>query len=143
MRRASWPATNVALPPLCNKALCNHPWPATCTDDQSVDCAKIHSLFNMCADIQKAKLVCPKLCNICNSTEAGAFGHHGDRAQSRAMSACRGVTGHVLNHILQKVETIAMEIPEMIRFAMSLDAQMLGGRHGKAGVLVQPHAVKD
>ncbi|XP_052264383.1 coadhesin-like isoform X5 [Dreissena polymorpha] len=52
--------------PLCNKALCNHPRPATCTDDQSVDCAKIHSLFNVCADIQKAKLVCPKFCNLCN-----------------------------------------------------------------------------
>ncbi|KAH3871463.1 hypothetical protein DPMN_034666 [Dreissena polymorpha] len=59
------------------------------------------------------------------------------------MWACRDGIGHVLIHILQKVETTVMEIPEMIRFAMSLDAQMVGGRHGKAGVHVQPHAVED
>ncbi|XP_052264960.1 coadhesin-like [Dreissena polymorpha] len=51
---------------LCSKALCNNPRPATSTDDQSVDCAKIHSLFNVCADIQRAKLVCPRICNLCN-----------------------------------------------------------------------------
>ncbi|KAH3866585.1 uncharacterized protein LOC127867348 [Dreissena polymorpha] len=72
----------------------------------------------------------------------GACGHHGDRARSRAMSACRGVTGRALIHILQKVVTIALEIPEMTRFAMSLDAQMVGGRHGKSGALVQPHVVE-
>ncbi|KAH3869415.1 hypothetical protein DPMN_032580 [Dreissena polymorpha] len=51
---------------LCNKALCNHPRPTACVDDPSVDCAKMDSIFNVCADIHKAKLVCPRFCNLCN-----------------------------------------------------------------------------
>ncbi|XP_053390870.1 coadhesin-like, partial [Mercenaria mercenaria] len=51
---------------LCNSGLCSHLQPSACVDDESEDCAKLHSLFNICKDIQHAKLVCPKFCGLCN-----------------------------------------------------------------------------
>ncbi|XP_052240979.1 coadhesin-like isoform X2 [Dreissena polymorpha] len=50
----------------CNTNLCNHKSPSTCADDQSMDCARMNSIFSVCTDVHKAKLVCPKFCNLCN-----------------------------------------------------------------------------
>ncbi|XP_052222965.1 thrombospondin-1-like isoform X2 [Dreissena polymorpha] len=65
-KRDAPPCHECCSTPLCNKALCNHPRPTNCVDDPSVDCAKLDSIFNVCADIHKAKLVCPRFCNLCN-----------------------------------------------------------------------------
>ncbi|XP_060593449.1 neurogenic locus notch homolog protein 3-like [Ruditapes philippinarum] len=50
----------------CNKILCEHLKPQSCIDDESIDCARLNSLFNICNDISQAKKVCPKFCNLCN-----------------------------------------------------------------------------
>ncbi|XP_060584198.1 neurogenic locus notch homolog protein 1-like [Ruditapes philippinarum] len=50
----------------CNKNLCEHLKPQSCIDDDSFDCARLNSLFNICNDISQAKKVCPKFCNLCN-----------------------------------------------------------------------------
>ncbi|XP_052812493.1 thrombospondin-1-like [Mya arenaria] len=49
----------------CNEQLCAHRKPSACIDSETVDCALMHSLFNVCADIQHAKSVCPKFCGLC------------------------------------------------------------------------------
>ncbi|XP_052235909.1 uncharacterized protein LOC127847794 isoform X3 [Dreissena polymorpha] len=36
-----------------------------CTDDEKLDCAFMHSIFNVCADIHHAKITCPKFCGLC------------------------------------------------------------------------------
>ncbi|XP_052280410.1 thrombospondin-2-like isoform X1 [Dreissena polymorpha] len=51
---------------LYNIGICNHTQPSVCEDDPSIDCARISSIFNVCEDIHKAKMVCPKFCNLCN-----------------------------------------------------------------------------
>ncbi|XP_053388217.1 uncharacterized protein LOC128551395 [Mercenaria mercenaria] len=50
----------------CNKNLCKHSSAASCADDETVDCARWNSLFSICEDINKAKLICPKYCNLCH-----------------------------------------------------------------------------
>ncbi|XP_053388216.1 coadhesin-like [Mercenaria mercenaria] len=50
----------------CNKNLCKHSSPASCADDENVDCARWNSIFSICEDINKAKLICPKYCNLCH-----------------------------------------------------------------------------
>jgi hypothetical protein len=37
-----------------------------CIDDETVDCAKLSTIFNICQTIHKAKLVCAKFCNLCD-----------------------------------------------------------------------------
>ncbi|XP_060582447.1 hemicentin-1-like [Ruditapes philippinarum] len=49
----------------CNSLLCQHSKPTSCRDDETVDCAKMNSLFHICADIHQASLVCPQFCNLC------------------------------------------------------------------------------
>jgi hypothetical protein len=36
-----------------------------CIDDETVDCARMNTIFHICKDIQQAKLVCPKFCGLC------------------------------------------------------------------------------
>ncbi|XP_045163580.2 coadhesin-like [Mercenaria mercenaria] len=49
----------------CNKPLCNHPKPTTCIDDVKVDCAFMNTVANICEDIQHAKSICPRFCDLC------------------------------------------------------------------------------
>ncbi|XP_060586356.1 uncharacterized protein LOC132742079 isoform X2 [Ruditapes philippinarum] len=49
----------------CNIDLCQHLKPTQCVDDETVDCAKMNSIFHICNDTHQAKLVCPKFCNLC------------------------------------------------------------------------------
>ncbi|XP_060595764.1 A disintegrin and metalloproteinase with thrombospondin motifs adt-1-like [Ruditapes philippinarum] len=49
----------------CNSDLCKHMKPTLCIDDETVDCARINTIFHVCKDIQQAKLVCPKFCGLC------------------------------------------------------------------------------
>ncbi|XP_060554416.1 thrombospondin-1-like [Ruditapes philippinarum] len=49
----------------CNSLLCQHSKPTSCRNDETVDCAKMNSLFHICADIHQASLVCPQFCNLC------------------------------------------------------------------------------
>ncbi|KAH3867948.1 hypothetical protein DPMN_031083 [Dreissena polymorpha] len=57
------------------------------------------------------------------------------------MWACRDETGRVQILSRQKVVTIAMGIPETIRFAIILDAQMVCGQHVQVGAHVPQHVV--
>ncbi|XP_045179206.2 A disintegrin and metalloproteinase with thrombospondin motifs adt-1-like [Mercenaria mercenaria] len=50
----------------CNSGMCSHLKPSNCVDDESVDCARLHSLLDVCNDVQHAKLICPKFCGLCN-----------------------------------------------------------------------------
>ncbi|XP_053387975.1 neurogenic locus notch homolog protein 1-like [Mercenaria mercenaria] len=50
----------------CNRVLCEHLLPTTCVDDESIDCAKMNTLFSICSDVDHAKKVCPKFCGLCN-----------------------------------------------------------------------------
>ncbi|KAH3695187.1 hypothetical protein DPMN_082643 [Dreissena polymorpha] len=49
----------------CNNLLCAHKKPTECTDDQAFDCARLDSIFNVCADVHHAKMTCPKFCGLC------------------------------------------------------------------------------
>ncbi|XP_053385659.1 uncharacterized protein LOC123538853 [Mercenaria mercenaria] len=59
---------------LCNSRLCSHLQPTVCVDDYSEDCARLHSLFQICKDIAHAKLICPKFCGLCNVVD-GNWAH--------------------------------------------------------------------
>ncbi|XP_052783271.1 uncharacterized protein LOC128219503 [Mya arenaria] len=48
----------------CNDELCAHRTPE-CVDSETVDCALMHSVFDVCADIDHAKTFCPKFCGLC------------------------------------------------------------------------------
>ncbi|XP_052254999.1 coadhesin-like [Dreissena polymorpha] len=51
----------------CNDQLCYHSQPSDCVDDETVDCARLSSLFNICTgDYEHAALVCPRFCSLCN-----------------------------------------------------------------------------
>ncbi|XP_052211949.1 thrombospondin-1-like isoform X2 [Dreissena polymorpha] len=51
----------------CNDNLCQHRAPHECVDDETVDCAKMSSIFNICTgNYEQAALVCPRTCNLCN-----------------------------------------------------------------------------
>ncbi|XP_052276445.1 coadhesin-like isoform X1 [Dreissena polymorpha] len=53
----------------CNDQLCSHNLPSACVDDETVDCAKMSSIFNICAgDYEHAAIVCPRFCNLCSLT---------------------------------------------------------------------------
>ncbi|XP_053386492.1 A disintegrin and metalloproteinase with thrombospondin motifs adt-2-like [Mercenaria mercenaria] len=49
----------------CNSDLCKHPTLTQCVDDETVDCAKMNTLFHICQDKQQASLVCPRFCDLC------------------------------------------------------------------------------
>ncbi|XP_052255771.1 coadhesin-like isoform X2 [Dreissena polymorpha] len=49
----------------CNENLCFHKKPSECTDDETLDCARLNTLFNVCADVHHAKITCPKFCGLC------------------------------------------------------------------------------
>ncbi|XP_060559955.1 coadhesin-like, partial [Ruditapes philippinarum] len=53
----------------CNSALCLHPKRKSdaraCMDDESVDCARLNSIFSICSDVAHAKSVCAKFCGLC------------------------------------------------------------------------------
>ncbi|XP_052235583.1 coadhesin-like [Dreissena polymorpha] len=49
----------------CNEQLCAHRKPTSCIDDATFDCAHMNSILNICADIQHAKIICPKFCGLC------------------------------------------------------------------------------
>ncbi|XP_060593873.1 thrombospondin-1-like [Ruditapes philippinarum] len=36
-----------------------------CVDDESVDCARLNSIFSICSDVAHAKSVCAKFCGLC------------------------------------------------------------------------------
>jgi hypothetical protein len=36
-----------------------------CADDESVDCARLNSLFSICSDVAHARSVCAKFCGLC------------------------------------------------------------------------------
>ena len=40
-----------------------------CEDDASFDCARAGSLFDVCADVEHARNVCPKFCGLCRIGE--------------------------------------------------------------------------
>lgn len=39
---------------------------SACHDDESVDCARMDSLFNVCAEVHHAKFICPFHCDLCD-----------------------------------------------------------------------------
>ncbi|XP_045179391.2 uncharacterized protein LOC123539003 [Mercenaria mercenaria] len=55
----------------CNSDLCHHLKPSLCINDETVDCAKMNTLFHICQDTHQAKLVCPKFCNLCKLVDGG------------------------------------------------------------------------
>ncbi|KAH3866389.1 hypothetical protein DPMN_029452 [Dreissena polymorpha] len=66
----------------CNDQLCLHKAPNQCVDDETIDCAKLSSLFNVCTgNYEHAALVCPRTCNLCNYT-------NGNWADWTSWSAC-------------------------------------------------------
>ncbi|XP_045170493.2 coadhesin-like isoform X2 [Mercenaria mercenaria] len=54
---------------MCNAGLCTHPEPATCENDETVDCSKLNTLFGVCNDKHHAKTVCAKFCGLCNMAD--------------------------------------------------------------------------
>ncbi|KAH3754265.1 hypothetical protein DPMN_188930 [Dreissena polymorpha] len=44
----------------CNAQLCVHSKPTSCIDDATLDCARLNSILNVCADVHHAKTICPK-----------------------------------------------------------------------------------
>ncbi|KAH3783329.1 thrombospondin-1-like isoform X1 [Dreissena polymorpha] len=50
---------------LCNEQLCAHRKPTSCIDDETLDCARLNSILNVCADVHHAKTICPKFCGLC------------------------------------------------------------------------------
>ncbi|XP_060570798.1 uncharacterized protein LOC132729070 [Ruditapes philippinarum] len=48
----------------CNSALCSHPDPKACVDDESVDCARLNSILSICND-PRASSLCAKFCGLC------------------------------------------------------------------------------
>lgn len=65
----------------CNANMCAHLKPSACTDDETVDCARMNTLFSIFSDIQKAKLVCPTFCKLCSLVD-------GQWAEWSAWSPC-------------------------------------------------------
>ncbi|XP_052252332.1 A disintegrin and metalloproteinase with thrombospondin motifs adt-2-like [Dreissena polymorpha] len=49
----------------CNEHLCANRKPTSCIDDETLDCARLNSIFAVCADIHHAKTTCPKFCGLC------------------------------------------------------------------------------
>ncbi|KAH3754749.1 hypothetical protein DPMN_189430 [Dreissena polymorpha] len=50
----------------CNAHLCVHSKPTLCIDDITLDCVRLNSIFNVCADVHHAKTICPKFCGLCH-----------------------------------------------------------------------------
>lgn len=48
----------------CNSALCYHPDPKACIDDESVNCAGLSSILNVCNDPRTIRW-CTKFCGLC------------------------------------------------------------------------------
>ena len=46
---------------------------ALCIDDETVDCARMNTIFHVCKDVQQAKLVCPKFCGLCKLGNSMSF----------------------------------------------------------------------
>ncbi|XP_045179368.2 semaphorin-5A-like [Mercenaria mercenaria] len=65
----------------CNKVLCEHLKPTACVDSEKVDCAFLNTVANICQDIQHAKTICPRFCNLCDLVD-------GDWADWSAWSSC-------------------------------------------------------
>ncbi|WAR10854.1 NETR-like protein, partial [Mya arenaria] len=54
----------------CNDQLCTHRQASECIDEETVDCAKMNSLFHICsANYKHASQVCPRFCGLCNITD--------------------------------------------------------------------------
>ncbi|XP_052240654.1 coadhesin-like [Dreissena polymorpha] len=45
--------------------MCVHGKPSECKDDETIDCARLSSIFNLCDDVHHAKLTCQKFCGLC------------------------------------------------------------------------------
>ncbi|XP_052234837.1 coadhesin-like isoform X3 [Dreissena polymorpha] len=63
----------------CNEHLCAHRKPTACIDDETLDCARLNSIFQVCADVHHAKTTCPKFCGLCNLVD-GNWGNWGEWA---------------------------------------------------------------
>ncbi|XP_060608164.1 thrombospondin type-1 domain-containing protein 7B-like [Ruditapes philippinarum] len=50
----------------CNKDICEYPSHSLCKDDESVDCARLNSMFSICKIAREAKKMCPKYCELCD-----------------------------------------------------------------------------
>ncbi|KAH3733363.1 hypothetical protein DPMN_039789 [Dreissena polymorpha] len=65
----------------CNAHMCVHGKPSECKDDETIDCARMSSIFNLCDDFHHAKLTCPKFCGLCQLVD-------GNWAEWSAWSTC-------------------------------------------------------
>ncbi|XP_052263932.1 coadhesin-like isoform X2 [Dreissena polymorpha] len=65
----------------CNDQLCAHRKPASCIDDETLDCARLNSILNVCADVHHARTICPNFCGLCQLVD-------GNWAQWGAWTTC-------------------------------------------------------
>ncbi|XP_052237712.1 thrombospondin-1-like [Dreissena polymorpha] len=61
----------------CNDQLCAHRIPSSCIDDATLDCARLNSILNVCADVHHAKTICPQFCGLCQLVD-GNWGDWGE-----------------------------------------------------------------
>ncbi|XP_052235724.1 uncharacterized protein LOC127847694 isoform X2 [Dreissena polymorpha] len=78
----------------CNDQLCKHRKQTSCIDDATLDCARLNSIINVCADVHHAKTICPKFCGLCQLVD-GNWGDWG----SGLRAAFRVVTERKHAHV--------------------------------------------
>ncbi|XP_052786362.1 thrombospondin-2-like [Mya arenaria] len=51
----------------CNEQLCSSTHLSACVDDETVDCARMSTLFHICtSDYEHAAQICPQFCGLCD-----------------------------------------------------------------------------
>ncbi|XP_052792411.1 coadhesin-like [Mya arenaria] len=61
----------------CNLNLCTGVTTTSCRDDETFDCARVNSLFDVCKDIHHAKIVCRAFCGLCDLVDGQWSGWSG------------------------------------------------------------------